>query len=194
MLPGTPLWSSVRSLQFPRINAALKGHRFKAIQTTMTGTLNEVSIEAFQGAYRTWKNRWKKSVDAQGENSEDSQTYLAVSWIHVVLPWHLDYFINSLCTYWLNNWIETIMTTTWHLKSVALIACTFQISCLIPINCLTMESPFWITARNWLLIIIFFMLLVLFSIFCISLMSFVYIYAFTSLIEFLQRQKFLGIR
>ena len=38
---------------------------------TMTTDLNEVSVEAFPGAYLTYENWWKKCFDTQGEYSED---------------------------------------------------------------------------------------------------------------------------
>ena len=58
---------------FPRIKTALKGHHFdviEAIQAAVATSLNEVPVEAFQGAYRAWENRWKKCVDARGEYFE----------------------------------------------------------------------------------------------------------------------------
>lgn len=58
----------------PRIKTALKGTRFgtiQAIQTAVTNVLNEVPVDAFQDAYRAWKSRWQKCVDAQGEYFEE---------------------------------------------------------------------------------------------------------------------------
>lgn len=59
---------------FPRIKTALKGHRFEnieAIQVAVTTALNEVPVEAFQGAYRAWESRWKKCIDANGHYFEN---------------------------------------------------------------------------------------------------------------------------
>ena len=59
---------------FLRIKTALKGTRFgtiEAIQTAVTKALNEVPVDAFQDAYRAWKSRWQKCVDAQGEYFEE---------------------------------------------------------------------------------------------------------------------------
>lgn len=58
----------------PRIKTALKGTRFgtiQAIQTAVTNALNEVPVDAFQDAYRAWKSRWQKCVDAQGVYFEE---------------------------------------------------------------------------------------------------------------------------
>ncbi|PNF22002.1 hypothetical protein B7P43_G17659 [Cryptotermes secundus] len=59
---------------FPRIKTALKGRRFEsfqAIQAAVTTSLNEVPVEAFEGAYRAWESRWKKCIDAHGQYFEE---------------------------------------------------------------------------------------------------------------------------
>jgi len=56
---------------FPRIKTALKGARFEninAIQTAVTKPLNEAPpVYAFYVAFRAWKNRWQKCVNARGK-------------------------------------------------------------------------------------------------------------------------------
>jgi len=72
--PYSPDLSPADFFLFPRIKATLKGAHFEsieAIQTAVTKALNEVPVDAFQDAYRAWKNRWKKCVDAQGEYFEE---------------------------------------------------------------------------------------------------------------------------
>ena len=57
--PAPALFGFGRLLLFPRIKTALKGFRVgavEAIKTAMTKVLNEISVDAFQDAYRTWKN------------------------------------------------------------------------------------------------------------------------------------------
>ena len=59
---------------FPRIKTTLKQTRFgtiRVIQTAVTKALNEVPVDAFQDAYRAWKSRWQKCVDAQAEYFEE---------------------------------------------------------------------------------------------------------------------------
>ena len=71
--PYSPDLSPADFFLFPWIKATLKGAHFEsieAIQTAVTKALKEVPVDAFQDAYRAWKNRWKKCVDAQGEYFE----------------------------------------------------------------------------------------------------------------------------
>jgi hypothetical protein len=42
-----------------------------AIQAAVTTALNEVPVEAFEGAYRAWESRWKKRVAAHGQYFEE---------------------------------------------------------------------------------------------------------------------------
>jgi hypothetical protein len=51
-----------------------KGRRFEsipAIQAAVTTALNEVPVEAFEGAYRAWESWWKKCVAAHGQYFEE---------------------------------------------------------------------------------------------------------------------------
>jgi hypothetical protein len=53
---------------------ALKGRRFEripVIKAAVTTALNEVLVEAFEGAYRAWESRWKKCVAAHGQYFEE---------------------------------------------------------------------------------------------------------------------------
>jgi hypothetical protein len=43
----------------------------QAIQAVVTTALNEVPVEAFEGAYRAWESRWEKCVDAHGQYFEE---------------------------------------------------------------------------------------------------------------------------
>lgn len=72
--PYSPDLAPADFFLFPRIKAVLKKTRFEnieAIQIVVTRTLNEVPVNAFQDAYRAWKNRWQKCVNAQAEYFED---------------------------------------------------------------------------------------------------------------------------
>ncbi|CAK9827556.1 hypothetical protein ANTRET_LOCUS5241 [Anthophora retusa] len=98
-LPATPLWESrsswpsttwqrypspptvltwlrqtsscSRELRLPLKESILERNPLETIQSAGTKALNEVSVDAFQDAYRAWKSRWQKCVDAQGEHFEE---------------------------------------------------------------------------------------------------------------------------
>jgi len=72
--PYSPDLSPADFFLFPRIKATLKVIRFEniiTIQIAATKALNEVPIDAFQNAYRAWKNRWLKCVEDQREYIEE---------------------------------------------------------------------------------------------------------------------------
>ncbi|PNF20262.1 hypothetical protein B7P43_G15437 [Cryptotermes secundus] len=61
--PYSPDLAPANFFLFPRIKTALKGRHFEsiqAIQAAVTTALNEVPVEAFEGAYRAWESRWQK--------------------------------------------------------------------------------------------------------------------------------------
>lgn len=59
---------------FPKLKTALKGRRFDdfaAIQKAVTNSLKGISEADFQGAYESWKSRWQRCIDAQGDYFEE---------------------------------------------------------------------------------------------------------------------------
>jgi hypothetical protein len=72
--PYSPDLAPADIFLFPRVKTALKGCRFEsiqAIQAAVTTALNEVPVEAFEGAYRAWESRWRKCVDAHRQYFEE---------------------------------------------------------------------------------------------------------------------------
>jgi hypothetical protein len=72
--PYSPDLAPADFFLFPRIKTALKGRCFESIpsiQAAVTTALNEVPVEAFEGAYWAWEIQWKKCVAAHGQYFEE---------------------------------------------------------------------------------------------------------------------------
>jgi len=58
---------------FPRLQQALKGHRYNDIQATQTATTKElcgIPGSVFQDCFTDLQKRWKQCVDAEGSYFE----------------------------------------------------------------------------------------------------------------------------
>ncbi|UYV82399.1 WDR20 [Cordylochernes scorpioides] len=70
--PYSPDMSPSDLFLFPKVKRCLKGHRFDDIpniQPAVTKALTGITPTDYSGAYETWKTRWQRCVDAQGEGS-----------------------------------------------------------------------------------------------------------------------------
>ncbi|UYV65064.1 hypothetical protein LAZ67_3003017 [Cordylochernes scorpioides] len=72
--PYSPDMSPPDFFLFPKVKRCLKGHRFDDIpniQRAVTKALTGITPTDYSGAYESWKTRWQRCVDAQGEFFEE---------------------------------------------------------------------------------------------------------------------------
>lgn len=72
--PYSPDMSPPDFFLFPRLKSTLKGKHHgsvEAVQQAVTRELNSIPGEAFQQAYKDWKTRWQRCVDAEGAYFEE---------------------------------------------------------------------------------------------------------------------------
>jgi hypothetical protein len=58
---------------FPKMELRLKGRRFDTtedIQAESQEVLNTLTLENFQGCLESWKKRWDRCIDVQGDYVE----------------------------------------------------------------------------------------------------------------------------